>query len=54
MKIVEDYAQRVARDKVEESMKQIVIRMSRKGFSIDEIADVTDCSLSFVKEILSN
>ena len=49
MKIVEDYAQ----SKVEEDRKQTVIKMFNKGFSIDDIVNITEYNLSFVKEVLS-
>jgi hypothetical protein len=54
MRIVEEYAQRVADDKVEEERKQTVINMFNKGFSIEDIVNITDYKLSFVKEVLSD
>lgn len=53
MKIVEDYAQRVADDKVEEDRKQTVLNMFEEGFSIEDIAKATKYNLSFVKEVLA-
>ena len=54
MKIVEDYAQRIANAKVEESMKQTVLNMFDEGFSIEEIVRGTKYNLDFVKDTLSN
>lgn len=48
MKIVEDYAQRIAENKVEEDRKQTVIKMFEKGFSIEEIVNATEFKTSFV------
>lgn len=53
MKIVEEYAQRIADEKVEEDRKQTVINLSNEGFTIDEIARLTKYKLDFVKEVLS-
>ena len=49
MKIVEEYAQR----KVDEVKEQTVLNMFEKGFSIEDIVDVTKYKLSFVEEVLS-
>lgn len=53
MKIVEDYAQRVAKRKVDEKLEEIVINLRKKGFSIDEIVETVEVSLDFVKKTLS-
>jgi len=50
MKIVEEYAQR----KVDEVKEQTVLNMFEKGFSIEDIVDVTKYKLSFVKEVLAS
>lgn len=54
MKIVEEYAQRIANEKVEEDRKQTVINLFNKGLSIEDIADYTQFKLSFVREVLNS
>ena len=49
MKIVEDYAQR----KVDDSKKEIIVNMYKKGMKKEDIANLTDISLDFVKKTLS-
>ena len=53
MKIVEDYAQRVAKKKVDESKESIVINLRKEGFKIVDIARIADVSKDFVKKTLS-
>ena len=53
MKIVEDYAQRVADEREEKRAEKFVINLNKKGFSIEEIAETADVSLDFVKKTLS-
>jgi len=53
MKIVEEYAQRIADDRVDEERKQTVLNMFDAGFSIEEIVRGTKFKLDFVKEVLS-
>ena len=57
MRIVEDYAQRVAQRKVDEKMRErneeIVINLSNEGYGIEDIVRIANVSLDFVKEILS-
>lgn len=53
MKIVEDYAQRVADEKVEKLNEKFVINLNNKGFSMEEIAETVEVSLDFVKKTLS-
>ena len=53
MKIVEDYAQRIAQQKVDEAKREIVINLNKKGFEIEEIAETANVNLDFVKETLS-
>ena len=53
MKIIEDYAQRIANAKVEESMKQTVLNMFNQGLSLEEIVRLTKYNLDFVKKVLS-
>ena len=47
MKIVEDYAQRVAKKKVDESKESIVINLCEEGFKIADIARIADVSKDF-------
>jgi len=54
MKIVEEYAQRIADDKVDEERKQTVINLFNEGFTIEEIVRGTKYKLDFVKEVLSD
>ena len=49
MKIVEDYAQR----KVDEKTEEIVINLSEKGFTIEDIASLANVSQEFVEKTLS-
>ena len=49
MKIVEDYAQRVAKKKVDESKESIVINLCEEGFKIADIARIADVSKDFKK-----
>ena len=49
MKIIEDYAQR----KVDETKKQIIIKLDKKGFETEEIAETADVSIDFVNEVLA-
>ena len=53
MKVVEDYADRVAERKVNEKNKTFVIRLRKKGFKIEEIAETADVSRDFVEKILA-
>ena len=53
MKIVEEYAQRVADEKVKKDRAETIVNMFSKGFSIEDIVDVTKFKLSFVEEVLS-
>lgn len=49
MKNVEDYAQR----KVDEKSKKIINNLDKEGFTISDIARITDVNLEFVKKALS-
>ena len=57
MKIVEDYAQRVAQQKVdekqEEKNKKVIINLNKKGFEAEEIAETVDVSIDFVNKVLA-
>ncbi|WP_406535208.1 hypothetical protein [Methanobrevibacter sp.] len=57
MKIVEDYAQRVAQRKVDEKMRErneeIVINLSNEGYGIEDIVRIANVSLDFVRNALS-
>ena len=53
MKIVEDYAQRKAQEKVDETKKEFVIKLDKKGFKTEEIAETADVSLEFVNKVLA-
>ena len=53
MKVVEDYADRVAERKVNEKNEAIVIKLRKKGFKIEEIAETADVSRDFVEKILA-
>ena len=54
MKIVEDYAQRIANDKVEESMKQTVLNMFENGCSVKNIVNLTGYNLDLLKKYYPN
>ena len=57
MKIVEDYAQRVAQRKVDEKLEErneeIVRNMDEKGVSKEDIAVLAMVSMEFVEKTLS-
>lgn len=57
MKIVEDYAQRVAQRKVDEKLKErdeeIVIELDKEGYAVNDIARIAKVSLDFVNQTLS-
>ena len=53
MKIVEDYAQRVAQKKVDERNGEIVRNMNEKGMEKEDIAILVNVSLEFVEQTLS-
>ncbi len=53
MKIVEDYAQRVAQRKVDEKTEEIVKNMDEKGVKKEDIAKIANVSLDFVNQALS-
>ena len=48
MKIVEDYAQRVAQRKVDEKTEEIVIELDKEGYAVNDIARIVKVSLDFV------
>ena len=57
MKIVEDYAQRVAQQKVDEKLeeknKKVIINLNKKGFEAEEIDETVDVSIDFVNKVLA-
>ncbi|MBQ2654261.1 MAG: hypothetical protein IJF83_11940 [Methanobrevibacter sp.] len=53
MKIVEDYAQRVAQRKVDESKRSIVVELDKEGYAINDIARIAKVSVDFVSQTLS-
>ena len=53
MKIVEDYAQRVAQRKVDEKTEEIVIELDKEGYAVNDIARIVKVSLDFVNQTLS-
>ena len=57
MKIVEDYAQRVAKKKVDEKLternEEIVINLKKECYKLSDIARIADVSKDFVKKTLS-
>ena len=53
MKIVEDYAQRKAQEKVDETKKEFVINLDKKGFKTEEIAETVEVSIEFVNKVLA-
>ena len=53
MKIVEDYAQRVAKRKVDEKTEEIVRNMDEKGVKKEDIAILAKVSPEFVEKTLS-
>ncbi|WP_292883736.1 hypothetical protein, partial [Methanobrevibacter sp. UBA188] len=64
MKIVEDYAQRVAQEAVKKEKEKfeseleskdenLVINLSKEGYGVKDIARIADVSISFVNQTLS-
>ena len=57
MKIIEDYAQRVANKKVDEKLnernEEFVINLKKEGLKIEDIARIVNVSLDFVEKTLS-
>lgn len=53
MKIVEDYAQRKIDEKLEEKNEKLVIKLNKKGFETEEIAETADVSIDFVNKVLA-
>ena len=64
LKIVENYAQRVAQEAVkkekekfeselESKYENFVINLSKEGYSVKDIARIADVSISFVNQTLS-
>ncbi|MBQ8017111.1 MAG: hypothetical protein IJ258_03290 [Methanobrevibacter sp.] len=53
MNIIEEYAERVAKMKVDESNKKIVINLKKEGLKIEDIARIVNVSLDFVEKTLS-
>ena len=64
MKIVEDYAQRVAQEAVKKEKEKfeseleskdenLVINLSKEGYSVKDIVRIADVSISFVNQTLS-
>ena len=53
MKIVDDYAQRVAQRKVDEKTEEIVIELDKEGYAVNDIARIAKVSLDFVNQTLS-
>jgi orotate phosphoribosyltransferase-like protein len=54
MKIVEDYAQRIAQKKVDENNEKTIINLNKKGFKSEEIAETIEVSIDFVNKVLAN
>lgn len=52
MKIVEDYAQRVAQRKVDQTSK-IIVNLYKNELNVEEIASKTQISRDFINETLS-
>jgi len=53
MKIVEDYAQRIAQKKVDENNEKTIINLNKKGFKSEEIAETIKVSIDFVNKVLA-
>ena len=57
MKIVEDYAQRKKKKKVDEKLeeknKKLIFNLNKKGFEAEEIAETVDVSIDFVNKVLA-
>ena len=53
MKIVEDYANRVAERKIKEMNEKIINKLRKKGFKKEEIAKIAEVSQEFVEKTLS-
>ena len=54
MKNVEEYAKEYAKNKVNEQNENIIIKLQKKGFTIDEIIETLNVEKDFVEQTLSN
>ena len=53
MKIVEEYAQDYAEDKLNKYTEKIIINLKNKGFTINEIIETLNVSKDFVEKTLA-
>ena len=53
MKIVEDYADRVAEQKLNENNKVLAVKLRNDGYTVEKIAETLEVSLDFVEKVLS-
>lgn len=53
MKIVEDYADRVAEQKLNENNKVLAVKLRNDGYTAEKIAETLEVSLDFVEKVLS-
>jgi len=53
MKNVERYAEKYAEDKVNENNEQSIIKLTKKGFTKEEIIETLNVSKDFVEKTLS-
>lgn len=48
-----DYAKKYAKDKIDENNEKIIINLKNKGFTINEIINLTETSKYFVEKTLN-
>lgn len=53
MENVERYAQKYAQDRVDENNKQIIIKLTEKGFTTEEIIETLNVSKDFIEKTLA-
>ena len=53
MKIVEDYAQRIAQKKQMKNNEKTIINLNKKVFKSEEIAETIKVSIDFVNKVLA-
>ncbi|MBP3791223.1 MAG: hypothetical protein ILA26_04255 [Methanobrevibacter sp.] len=53
MENVERYAQKYTQDRVDENNKQIIIKLTEKGFTTEEIIETLNVSKDFIEKTLA-
>ena len=54
MRIIEEYAEEYANEKIKENNVKIIKNMFKNGIDSKTISEITELELTFVEEVLSN